>query len=231
MVLPLWGLEKPLEDGDTEPKEWPPSEAHFFSGRGGCPGRARPGPCRIGLWWPLCPGPTVRKLWGRKPLSTATAAVRGVPRGWGAPWELASRAPGSSLGDTLLPTGAVPKPRKAWLLRGPSASGRSTSDSAWLGTEAWSSAGGRCGRPGLGPSWPGPGNSLVQRRLPGGLLLPSRACVGLGLVSTHWCSADGGLSLRELGLLLEMVQEDENARGKDGAEDVGPTGLSDIPTE
>lgn len=86
MVLPLWGLEKPLEDGDTDPKECSPSEARFFSGRGGCPGRLGPWACRTGLWWPPCPGDTVRKLWGRKLLSAA-AAVRGAPGTWATPWE------------------------------------------------------------------------------------------------------------------------------------------------
>lgn len=37
--LPLWGLEKPLEEGEAEPTDRSPSEARFFSGRGGCPGR------------------------------------------------------------------------------------------------------------------------------------------------------------------------------------------------
>lgn len=175
MVLPLWGLEKPLEDGDTEPKERSPSEARFFSGRGGCPGRGRPCPCRTGLWWPPCPGATVRKLWGRKPLSAAAAAVRGAPGGWDTPWGWASRAPGSSLGGR------------------PRASAASTRDSSRLWKEAGSSAAGRCGRPGPGPSLPGPGNSLALRRLPGGGLRPSRARVALGLVSTHWCSAERGL--------------------------------------
>lgn len=49
IVLPLWGLEKPLEEGETEPKERSPSEALFFSGRGGCPGRLTPWFCRPGL--------------------------------------------------------------------------------------------------------------------------------------------------------------------------------------
>lgn len=35
IVLPLWGLEKPLDEGDTEAKERSPSEDLFFSGRGG----------------------------------------------------------------------------------------------------------------------------------------------------------------------------------------------------
>lgn len=85
MVLPLCGLEKPLEEGEAEPKDRSPSEARFFSGRGGCPGRVRPWPGRTGLWWLLWPGITVRKPWDRKPLSAA--AVRGVPGAWGAPWE------------------------------------------------------------------------------------------------------------------------------------------------
>ena len=196
-VLPLRGLEKPLEEGEAEPQERSPSDARFFSGRGGCPGRGGPAPCRTGLWWPLCPGDTVRKLWGRKPLSTATAAALGVPRGWGAPWELASGAPGSSPGGrpvpTELPTGALLKPRKAWLPGGHRASGGSASDSEWLCREAWRSAGRRRGRPGPGLSW----NSPVLRRLPEGRLLPSGAIVGLGLVSAHWSSADRGLLGRQ----------------------------------
>lgn len=48
-VLPLCGLEKPLEDGEAEPRDRSPSEARFFSGRGGCPGRLRPWPGRTGL--------------------------------------------------------------------------------------------------------------------------------------------------------------------------------------
>lgn len=44
-------------------------------------------------------------------------------------------------------------------------------------------------------------------------------------------AAPADLSLREPGLLLAMAQEDPKARGKDGAEGLGPTGLSDIPTE
>lgn len=119
---------------------------------------------------------------------SAAAAVRGVPGGWDTLWELASRAPGSSLGG---------RPRKAWLLGGPKASGSSTRESSWLWKEAVSSAGRRCGRPGQGPSLLGLGNSLEQRRLPGGRLLPSRARVALGLVSTHWCSAEGGLFRRQ----------------------------------
>jgi len=35
IVLPLWGLEKPLEEGEMETKERSPSEDLFFSGRGG----------------------------------------------------------------------------------------------------------------------------------------------------------------------------------------------------
>lgn len=35
IVLPLWGLEKPLEEGETEVKERSSSEDLFFSGRGG----------------------------------------------------------------------------------------------------------------------------------------------------------------------------------------------------
>lgn len=87
----------------------------------------------------------------------------------------ARRAPGASAGGRPPPPGAAPKPRKA----------------------GGSSAGGRCGRPGLGPSWPGPGNWLGPRRLRGGRLLPGRAGVGLGLVSTHGCSADTGLFRRQ----------------------------------
>lgn len=153
MVLPLWGLEKPLEAGETEPREWSPSEVRFFSGSGGCP------------------GPTGRKG-GRKPLSAVTAAAR--------------RAPGASVGDRPPPPGAAPKPVKAGLLGG------SARASAWPGKAGGSSAGARCGRPG-----PGPGNWLGPRRLLGGWMLPGRAGVGLGLVSTHGCSADTGLFRRQ----------------------------------
>lgn len=130
MVLPLCGLENPLEEGETEPKERSPSEARFFSGRGGCPGRVTPWPCRPGLWWLLGPGATVRKLWGRKPLSAAPAAVNGGPGAGDAPWELASKAPGSSSGGRPLPTGLALKPRKAWLLAGTRESCGSTMDSS-----------------------------------------------------------------------------------------------------
>lgn len=33
--LPLWGLEKPLSDGEAEPRECSPSDALLFSGRSG----------------------------------------------------------------------------------------------------------------------------------------------------------------------------------------------------
>lgn len=191
MELPLWGLEKPLDEGEAEPKDRSPSEARFFSGRGGCPGRVS------GLWWPLWPGVTVRKLEDRKPLSPAAAAVRGVLGAWGAPWEWTSKAPGSSPGARQLPTGAVPKPRKAWPLGGPRASGGSVRDSWWLWKGAWSSAGGRWGRPGLSGPRLEPGNSPEPRTFPAGRPLPNRASEALGLLSTHGSSADGGLLERQ----------------------------------
>lgn len=42
--LPLWGLEKPLRDGDAVLNECSPSDARFFSGR--CGGRGSDG------FWP-----------------------------------------------------------------------------------------------------------------------------------------------------------------------------------
>lgn len=218
-VLPLWGLEKPLEDGEMEPRERSPSEARFFSGRGGCPGRGEP--CRVGPWWLLWPGAVARKPWGRKPLSAAPDAVRGVLGGWGAPWELPGRVPRSSPGGRPLPMGAVPKPRKAWLLRGPRASGGPTRDSSCLWRAEWSSAGGRCGQP--GPSVLGPVNSLVPRRLPGGRLPPSRARVGWGLVSTHRCSVDGALVGRQNGQRGPRCEE--MARNQPHVSGLGKTGL------
>lgn len=119
MVLPLWGLEKPLDEGETEPKERSPSEVLFFSGRGGCPGRLMPWFCRPGLWWLLAPGDTVRKLWDRKPLSAAPVVVRGVPGTGDGPWELTSKVPASSLGGRPLVTVVtVLKPKKVWLPAG-----------------------------------------------------------------------------------------------------------------
>lgn len=202
-----------------EPRERSPSEARFFSGRGGCPGRGEP--CRVGPWWLLWPGAVARKPWGRKPLSAAPDAVRGVLGGWGAPWELPGRVPRSSPGGRPLPMGAVPKPRKAWLLRGPRASGGPTRDSSCLWRAEWSSAGGRCGRP--GPSVLGPVNSLVPRRLPGGRLPPSRARVGWGLVSTHRCSVDGALVGRQNGQRGPRCEE--MARNQPHVSGLGKTGL------
>lgn len=119
MVLPLWGLEKPLDDGETEPKERSPSDALFFSGRGGCPGRLTFWFCRPGLWWLLAPGDTVRKLWGRKPLSAAPVVSRGVPGAGDVPWELTSKVPASSPGGrTLVAVVTVLKPKKVWLPAG-----------------------------------------------------------------------------------------------------------------
>ena len=79
--------------------------------------------------------------------------------------------------------GAVLKLRKAWLLGGPRASGGSVRDSSGLWKDVWRSAGGKWGR--AGPSLPG--------RLP-----PRRVSVDLGLVSTHWCSAEEGLFKRQM---------------------------------
>lgn len=202
-----------------EPRERSPSEARFFSGRGGCPGRGEP--CRVGPWWLLWPGAVARKPWGRKPLLAAPDAVRGVLGGWGALWELPGRVPRSSPGGRPLPMGAVPKPRKAWLLRGPRASGGPTRDSSCLWRAEWSSAGGRCGQP--GPSVLGPVNSLVPRRLPGGRLPPSRARVGWGLVSTHRCSVDGALVGRQNGQRGPRCEE--MARNQPPVSGLGKTGL------
>lgn len=68
-------------------------------------------------------------------------------------------------------------------------------DSSWLWKEAWSSEDWKQGSP--GESLPELQNSRVPREPSEGWVLPSRVRVDLGLLSTHWRSAEGGLFKRQ----------------------------------
>lgn len=109
-------------------------------------------------------------------------------------------------------------------------------DSSWLWKEAWSSEDWKQGSP--GEFLPELQNSWVPRGLSEGRLFPSRVRVDFGLLSAHWRSAEGGLSLLWPGPLLETVQDAANTCWKLGVAGIsarsrvglGPRGLSDIPT-
>lgn len=73
--LPLWGLEKPLSEGERDPpSDGSPSDTRFFSGSGGC------APPR-----PMCPSP-----------STAASRPRSGPVPHPSSRDDRSRAPGPS---------------------------------------------------------------------------------------------------------------------------------------
>lgn len=109
-------------------------------------------------------------------------------------------------------------------------------DSSWLWKEAWSSEDWKQGSP--GEFLPELQNSWVPRELSEGRLFPSRVRVDFGLLSAHWRSAEGGLSLLWPGPLLETVQDAANTCWKLGVAGISarsrvgldPRGLSDIPT-
>lgn len=68
-------------------------------------------------------------------------------------------------------------------------------DSSWLWKEAWSSEDWKQGSP--GESLPALQNSWVLRELSEGWLFLKRVKVDLGLLSTHWRSAEDGLFKRQ----------------------------------
>lgn len=194
MVFSLWGLEKLFEEGETESKERFFFEARFFLGRGGCLGRVSFWFCRIGLWWSLCLGVIVRKLWDRKLLSVVVVVVRGVSGVWDVLWELVNTVFVFFLGGRLFFMGVALKFRKVWSFGGFRVFGGFVRDSSWLWKEVWSFIGGKWGRVGLFLS--GSGNSLALRRFFAGRSFFSRVSVDLGLVFIYWCSVEEGLFKR-----------------------------------
>lgn len=68
-VLPLFGLENPLSEGEREPSDCSPSDTLFFSGRGGCapPRPMRPSPSTAASRLRSSPAPSSREDRSRGP--------------------------------------------------------------------------------------------------------------------------------------------------------------------